>query len=99
MIVAILGGVLGIFFVAPNSHLRSSPAQPSNEKGCLLCHAGIETINMRMQPFLLAFAQQQYGKREGYECAVCHEGNPSSDTRGVAARDQDLSLFWNGEIG
>jgi len=80
MMVGILGGMLGIFFVAPNSRLRSSPSQPSNEQGCLLCHAGIETINMRMQPFLLAFAQQQYGKREGYECAVCHEGNPSSNT-------------------
>src|SRR4030067_3550771 len=80
VIVAILGGAFRILFGSPNSYIRSSRAQPSNEKECLLCHDGIETINIRMQPFLLAFAQQQYGKGEGYECAVCHDGNPSSDT-------------------
>jgi len=44
----------------------------SEEKGCLSCHNGIETINDRMQPFLLSFAKQKYGKGKGYECAVCH---------------------------
>ena len=53
----------------------------SEEKGCLSCHNGIETINDRMQPFLLSFAKQKYGKGKGYECAVCHEGNPSSSKK------------------
>ena len=80
IIVVILGGAIGLLFILKNSSSRTLNAQPLNEKGCLFCHDGIENINVRMQPFLLAFAQQQYGKREGYECAVCHEGNPSSDT-------------------
>jgi len=50
----------------------------SEEKGCLSCHDGIETINDRMQPFLLSFAKQKYKRGKGYECAICHEGNPSS---------------------
>ncbi len=39
-----------------------------------------------MQPFLLSFAQQQYGKGAGYECAVCHEGTPSARTKEEAHR-------------
>ena len=50
----------------------------SEEKGCLSCHDGIETINDRMQPFLLSFAKQKYKRGKGYECAICHEGNPAS---------------------
>jgi len=50
----------------------------SEEKGCLSCHNGIETINDRMQPFLLSFAKQKYKRGTGYECAICHEGNPAS---------------------
>jgi hypothetical protein len=80
IIVVILGGAIGLLFILKNSSSRTLNAQPLNEKGCLLCHDGIETINIRMQPYLLAFAQQQYGKGEGYDCAICHEGNPSSDT-------------------
>lgn len=53
-------------------------AEEKNEKGCLSCHEGIDIINDKMQPFLLFFAEQRYGKGEGYECAICHEGIPSS---------------------
>ena len=53
----------------------------SEEKGCLSCHNGIETINDRMQPFLLSFAKQKYKRGKGYECAICHEGNPSSSKK------------------
>src|SRR5574337_1237217 len=55
--------------------------QGAEEKGCLSCHEGIETINDNMQPFLLGFAQKQYGKGSGYECAICHEGQPSSNEK------------------
>ncbi|CAG0940985.1 hypothetical protein BROC_01232 [Candidatus Brocadiaceae bacterium] len=50
----------------------------AEEKGCLSCHEGIDVINDRMQPFLLSFAKVKYGKGRGYECAICHEGNPAS---------------------
>ncbi|KHE92298.1 MAG: putative heme protein [Candidatus Scalindua brodae] len=50
----------------------------SEDKGCMSCHEGIEVINDRMQPYLLLFAKQKYGKGRGYECAICHEGVPSS---------------------
>jgi len=53
----------------------------ASEKGCLSCHEGIEIINDNMQPFLLSFAKKQYGKGSGYECAICHEGNPSSSKK------------------
>ncbi|HHT9104246.1 MAG TPA: hypothetical protein ACFYD7_12765 [Candidatus Wujingus californicus] len=53
----------------------------SEEKGCLSCHEGIDIINDRMQPFLLSFAKQKYGRGKGYECAICHEGNPASDKK------------------
>ena len=36
------------------------------EKGCMSCHEGIEVINDRMQPYLLLFAEQKYGKGRGY---------------------------------
>ena len=53
----------------------------SEEKGCLSCHDGIETINDRMQPFLLSFAKQKYKRGKGYECAICHESNPASSKK------------------
>lgn len=46
-------------------------------KGCLSCHEGIEVINERMQPVLLAYA----GNKAGYECAVCHDGRPAAATK------------------
>ncbi|MBI4408446.1 MAG: hypothetical protein HY561_01980 [Gemmatimonadetes bacterium] len=47
------------------------------QKGCRSCHDGIETISERMQPVLLSYA----GNKAGYECAVCHEGQPSATTK------------------
>jgi hypothetical protein len=49
----------------------------AQEKGCLSCHEGIEIINEKMQPFLLAMG----GNREGYECVVCHEGKADAATK------------------
>ncbi|KXK29068.1 MAG: hypothetical protein UZ01_02378 [Candidatus Brocadia sinica] len=61
---------------------RENPAvQSTEEKGCLSCHEGIDVINDRMQPFLLGFAKIKYGKGKGYECAICHEGQPSSNEK------------------
>ena len=51
------------------------------DNGCMSCHEGIEVINDRMQPYLLLFAKQKYGKGRGYECAICHEGVPSSGNK------------------
>ncbi len=86
VVAAIFGGVLGGCSRGLNlrnnmssSHVNTMAqgTEPTEEKGCLSCHNGIETINDRMQPFLLGFAKKQYGKGSGYECAICHEGNPS----------------------
>jgi hypothetical protein len=39
-----------------------------------------------MQPYLLNFALEQYGRTDGFECAICHEGGPSSsDMEGAHA--------------
>lgn len=76
----VLGGCRGVTDLRKNISLPAETAvvQDAEEKGCLSCHNGIETINDRMQPFLLSFAKQKYGRSKGYECAICHEGNPSS---------------------
>lgn len=75
-----------LFFVLTVPHLSEAKNRSENKKGCLSCHSGIEVINKKMQPFLLAFAEQVYGKGEGYECAICHEGNPSVITKKEAHR-------------
>jgi len=76
-----LGGIIALVCMLPYSFLQTTSAQLLNEKGCLICHDGIEIISDKMQPILLSFAQRQYGKGAGYECTVCHEGNPSSDKK------------------
>ncbi len=71
-------------------------AEAGKSPGCLRCHAGIEIINERMQPFLLAFAGQRYGKGEGYECAICHEGHPDAAEKTAAHADliPNPSSMW-----
>lgn len=68
----------------------------AEEKGCLSCHEGIEVISDRMQPFLLSFARQKYKKGIGYECAICHEGEPSSGKKEDAHRGliSNPSSMW-----
>ncbi len=68
----------------------------AEEKGCLSCHEGIEVISDRMQPFLLSFARQKYKKGIGYECAICHEGEPSSGKKEEAHRGliSNPSSMW-----
>ena len=72
---SIQGEVMGVAF---------EPVVRQEEKGCLACHEGVEVINERMQPYLLAFAKKKYGATVGYECAICHEGNPSSGEKETA---------------
>lgn len=79
----VLMGLFGLWGCSTGLHNTIvTPPLPDTkqvaEKGCLSCHEGIEIINDNMQPFLLSFAKKQYGKGSGYECAICHEGNPSS---------------------
>jgi hypothetical protein len=52
----------------------------AQEKGCLSCHEGIETINEKMQPFLLSYAEN----KAGYECVICHEGQADATTKTAA---------------
>lgn len=90
VVAAIFGSMLGGCAGVPDLRNNISPPigntiiqgiQASEEKGCLACHEGLETINDNMQPFLLSFAKKQYGKGSGYECAICHEGYPSSSEK------------------
>ena len=64
--------------------------------GCRSCHTGIAVINDAMQPWLLAQAEDRFGKGEGYECAVCHDGNPEALTKAEAHRDMhpNPSSMW-----
>ena len=83
LIIEMIGGC-----ESTKSRMTSNPVnytvkdrEMSGEKGCLSCHEGIDIINDRMQPFLLSFAKQKYGRGKGYECTICHEGNPTSDKK------------------
>ncbi len=60
------------------------PVTKTNGKGCLFCHQGIEVISEVMQPFLLVYAKKKYGETVGYECAICHEGDPTSGEKEAA---------------
>lgn len=51
--------------------------QQAQSKGCLSCHDGIEVINEKMQPVLLALS----GNKPGFECVVCHEGKADAATK------------------
>lgn len=44
--------------------------------GCLKCHDGIAVISKSMQPYLIAAARDEYDEGKGFECAICHEGDP-----------------------
>lgn len=73
--------------------LKSEKPKPA---GCLVCHDGIEVISDVMQPYLIAAARQEFGKGRGYECAVCHEGDPSSGEKSVAHNGliQNPASMW-----
>jgi hypothetical protein len=86
VIAIILGGPFGIYRNGVDLGIiglafETVEAQEVEEKGCLSCHEGIDVINDKMQPFLLSFAKKRYGMGEGYECAICHEGDPSSSKK------------------
>jgi len=86
VIAIILGGSFGIYKSGVDLGVigltvENVVAQEAEEKGCLSCHEGIDIISDKMQPFLLSFAKKKYGKGKGYECAICHEGNPSSSEK------------------
>lgn len=63
-----------------SNKFASVDSKKAKEKGCLSCHDGVGVINERMQPHLLAVV----GGREGYECSVCHEGQPDATTKEAA---------------
>ncbi len=51
--------------------------EQANGKGCLACHDGIEVINEKMMPYMVAMG----GGTDGRSCTVCHEGNPDATTK------------------
>jgi hypothetical protein len=72
-------------------------AKVAGEKGCLSCHQGIEVINAKMQPFFLS----QVGNKNGFECAVCHEGKPDATTKedAHAGMIPNPSSMWTNNEG
>jgi hypothetical protein len=90
-----LTAVFGCLCAAANAQTGNSPVgssapqapmgaavAPERAKamGCLSCHEGIEVINQKMQPILLALAEN----RNGYECSLCHEGKADATTKSEA---------------
>ena len=65
-------------------HYKDARGYAAPAQGCLSCHEGISVINPKMQPYLLTFAIELFGKADGYECAVCHKGNPASKEKEIA---------------
>ena len=66
------------------THYYNARGYAATARGCLSCHEGISVINPKMQPYLLTFAIELFGKADGYECAVCHKGNPASKEKEIA---------------
>ncbi|MFQ5962752.1 MAG: hypothetical protein ACE5KZ_00530 [Candidatus Scalinduaceae bacterium] len=72
---------INVLIIIITATFGNTMAEETKEKGCLLCHERIDVINEKMQPFLLFFAEQIYGRENGYECSICHEGNPLSSEK------------------
>jgi hypothetical protein len=77
----------------------SSPSATSGEgvitgkDGCLSCHSGIEDISPKMTRHFYSALQ----KKPGFECSVCHSGNPDAKDKdnahkGMYANPSDLSV-------
>ena len=96
--IAVMWGVLSLLLL---QDVFSSPMEPlfKDEPGCLTCHKGITIINDKMQPYLLSFAQQKYGKGRGYECAICHEGDPTTATKAHEGFIPNPSSMWVLHLG
>lgn len=60
---------------------QSVSTEAARKQGCLSCHEGIEAINEKMQPYLVAM-----GGGDGRACVVCHEGNAGATTKAEAHR-------------
>ena len=93
--------IVALFLCAGVVPLRGEDVLPPQARapsedlpGCLSCHAGIAIINDRMQPHLLDFAQDYYGKGRGYECAICHEGDPTTDENAHEGLIPNPSSMW-----
>lgn len=56
--------------VASSATSATTTPEHAAAMGCLSCHEGIEVINQKMQPVLLALADN----KNGFECVICHEG-------------------------
>ncbi len=86
--------LLFYIILAVSFMLFSPCAQAST--GCLRCHAGISVINQAMQPWLIVQANELYDKGRGYECAVCHDGNPDAEEKEAAHRGMapNPSSMW-----
>jgi hypothetical protein len=58
--------------------------EPETDRGCLSCHEGYDVKNSRKQAALVEYAKRMYGVGSGYECALCHGGDPSAKEKGKA---------------
>ncbi len=91
----------GIMFIAALILTFPPLRAAAGGKGCLSCHEGIAVINIAMQPWLIKQAEKTYGKGEGYECAICHEGNPASASEDAAHKGMipNPSYLWALNLG
>ena len=76
--------------------LCHAPGVLGQEPGCRSCHTGITVINEKMQPWLLSRAEEEFGRGPGYECAVCHGGDPGAKDAVQAhkAMDANPASMW-----
>ncbi|HUB08188.1 MAG TPA: hypothetical protein VMB50_14365, partial [Myxococcales bacterium] len=74
----------GLGFAAPRAEATRPDVPPAfpDQDGCLRCHRGIEDINDKMEPVVVALA----GGRRGAACAVCHGGEPDGPSERAAHR-------------
>lgn len=91
-----------MFFLPCGLHAaQPSSANMYTRDGCRSCHTNIEVINQAMQPWLMARADEIYSRGNGYECAVCHDGNPGSKEKeeahaGMATNPSSMWILHQG---
>ncbi len=90
-----------LFLITIAADPSLSADMPHSSAGCRFCHRDIAVINQAMQPWLLASARQLFGKDQGYECSVCHDGNPDATEKkaahmGMAANPSSMWVLHQG---
>ena len=64
-----------------------------NQKGCLACHDGLESIRDDSSAMMLSIKAMGSGHGDPNGCVICHGGNPKANTKQAAHSGSPKSLI------